>query len=49
VAKPPKAQRPPGNQPGQRPPRSERPARRGPSPHSPFAGLAALLADAREE
>jgi ATP-dependent RNA helicase SUPV3L1/SUV3 len=49
VAKPPKAQRPPGGQPGQRPPRGERPARRGPSPHSPFAGLAALLADAREE
>lgn len=32
-----------------RPPRPERPARRGPSPNSPFAGLAALLADARKD
>ncbi|WP_422058940.1 helicase-related protein [Sphingopyxis sp.] len=32
-----------------RPPRPDRPARRGPSPNSPFAGLAALLADARKD
>jgi ATP-dependent RNA helicase SUPV3L1/SUV3 len=30
-------------------PRPDRPPRRGPSPHSPFAGLAALLADARKD
>ena len=35
--------------PGVRPPRDDRPARRGPSPNSPFAGLAALLAGARED
>ncbi len=35
-----------------RPPRPDRPdrsPRRGPSPNSPFAGLAALLADARKD
>jgi len=32
-----------------RPARPDRPARRGPSPHSPFAGLADLLAGARED
>ncbi len=32
-----------------RPPRPDRPARRGPSPNSPFAGLAAMLADARKD
>ena len=32
-----------------RPPRADRPARRSPSPNSPFAGLAALLADARKD
>jgi len=32
-----------------RPDRPDRPARRGPSPHSPFAGLAAMLADARKD
>jgi ATP-dependent RNA helicase SUPV3L1/SUV3 len=32
-----------------RPPRPDRPERRGPSPNSPFAGLAALLADARKD
>ncbi|WP_432769261.1 MAG: helicase [Sphingopyxis sp.] len=31
------------------PPRPDRPARRAPSPHSPFAGLAALLADGRKD
>jgi ATP-dependent RNA helicase SUPV3L1/SUV3 len=31
------------------PPRRDRPERRGPSPNSPFAGLAALLADARKD
>ena len=30
-------------------PRPPRPERRGPSPNSPFAGLAALLADARKD
>lgn len=30
-------------------PRPERPVRRGPSPNSPFAGLAAMLADARKD
>jgi ATP-dependent RNA helicase SUPV3L1/SUV3 len=37
---------------GPRPPRPDRPERqprRGPSPNSPFAGLAALLADARKD
>jgi ATP-dependent RNA helicase SUPV3L1/SUV3 len=41
-----------GGKPGTPPPRQDRPdrtARRGPSPHSPFAGLAALLADARKD
>ncbi|WP_338424266.1 helicase-related protein [Sphingopyxis kveilinensis] len=32
-----------------RAPRRDRPERRGPSPNSPFAGLAALLADARKD
>jgi len=32
-----------------RPPRPNRPPRRGPSPNSPFAGLAAMLADARKD
>lgn len=32
-----------------RPPHGDRPPRRGPSPNSPFAGLAALLASARED
>ena len=32
-----------------RSPRPDRPQRRGPSPHSPFAGLAALLADVRKD
>ncbi|HEY0596858.1 MAG TPA: helicase, partial [Sphingopyxis sp.] len=32
-----------------RAPRTDRPERRGPSPNSPFAGLAALLADARKD
>ena len=32
-----------------RPPRPDRPPRRGPSPNSPFAGLAAMLADARKD
>ncbi len=32
-----------------RPDRAERPVRRGPSPNSPFAGLAAMLADARKD
>ncbi|MGH6651575.1 MAG: helicase-related protein [Sphingopyxis sp.] len=32
-----------------RPERSDRTPRRGPSPNSPFAGLAALLADARKD
>ncbi|MBA3940635.1 MAG: helicase, partial [Sphingopyxis sp.] len=32
-----------------RPPRAPRPDRRGPSPNSPFAGLAAMLADARKD
>ncbi|ABF54444.1 helicase-related protein [Sphingopyxis alaskensis] len=41
----------PGNPRGDtpRPPRRDRPDRRGPSPNSPFAGLAALLADARKD
>lgn len=34
---------------GAPPPRTGRPERRGPSPNSPFAGLAALLADARKD
>ncbi|MBL9069504.1 MAG: helicase [Sphingopyxis sp.] len=34
---------------GARPPRADRPARRSPSPNSPFAGLAALLAGGRED
>ena len=32
-----------------RPPRLDRPARRSPSPNSPFAGLAALLAESRKD
>ncbi|SNS69173.1 helicase-related protein [Sphingopyxis indica] len=55
-AKPAKAARPKkakgGGKPvhdGPRPPRGDRAPRRGPSPHSPFAGLAALLAEARED
>ena len=32
-----------------RPDRPDRPNRRAPSPHSPFAGLAAMLADARKD
>jgi ATP-dependent RNA helicase SUPV3L1/SUV3 len=39
---------PPGT-PVQRPARVDRPPRRGPSPTSPFAGLAALLADAGKD
>jgi ATP-dependent RNA helicase SUPV3L1/SUV3 len=39
----------PGANPPSHPPRPDRPARRGPSPNSPFAGLAALLADARKD
>jgi ATP-dependent RNA helicase SUPV3L1/SUV3 len=47
-----------GHKDGKRPPRADRPARsarpdrpsrQGPSPHSPFAGLADLLADARKD
>ena len=38
---------PPGAAP--RPSRGDRAARRGPSPHSPFAGLAALLAEGRKD
>ncbi|PQM26182.1 helicase [Sphingopyxis lindanitolerans] len=34
---------------GARPPRAERPQRRGPSPTSPFAGLAAMLAEAGKD
>lgn len=34
---------------GARAPRTAAPERRGPSPNSPFAGLAALLADARKD
>jgi len=55
-AKPAKASRPKkakgGGKPqhdSPRPPRGDRAPRRGPSPHSPFAGLAALLAEARED
>ncbi|NIJ37843.1 ATP-dependent RNA helicase SUPV3L1/SUV3 [Sphingopyxis panaciterrae] len=47
-----KAPRPKTGKPGQTGPRvlrDDRPARRGPSPNSPFAGLAALLAGARED
>ncbi len=50
-----KGQRPQGQQQGKagaRPPRTdrpERPVRRGPSPNSPFAGLAALMAEARKD
>ncbi|WP_411342370.1 helicase-related protein [Sphingopyxis sp. J-6] len=39
--------KPPKN--GHRPPQGSAPQRRGPSPNSPFAGLAALLAGARED
>ncbi len=50
-----KGQRPQGQQQskgGARPPRTDRPdrpVRRGPSPNSPFAGLAALMAEARKD
>ena len=50
-----KRQRPHGQQQGKagaRPPRTDRPdrsVRRGPSPNSPFAGLAALMAEARKD
>ena len=37
------------DRPAPRPPERDRPPRRGPSPNSPFAGLAALLAGARED
>jgi ATP-dependent RNA helicase SUPV3L1/SUV3 len=43
-AKPPK----PSDSAG-RAPRADRPQRRGPSPNSPFAGLAAMLAEARKD
>ncbi|WP_428684182.1 helicase-related protein [Sphingopyxis sp.] len=36
-------------EPAIRPPRPDRMPRRGPSPNSPFAGLAAMLADARKD
>jgi ATP-dependent RNA helicase SUPV3L1/SUV3 len=35
--------------PAPRPDRTDRPPRRGPSPNSPFAGLAALLAESRKD
>ena len=50
-----KGQRPQGQQQSKgeaRPPRTDRPdrpVRRGPSPNSPFAGLAALMAEARKD
>jgi ATP-dependent RNA helicase SUPV3L1/SUV3 len=44
-----KVQRRSPDKPRADPPRPDRPARRSPSPNSPFAGLAALLADARKD
>ena len=50
VRRPPAAQaKDKRGQPGKPRPDAARPPRRGPSPNSPFAGLAALLADARKD